>query len=80
MDDFSPLQAYKVRAYNKQVNSDNDASEVDILGHLRTSWVIWDNSEILLMSLEHSDSFPMHFRPFSAHWEIRRRTDGQTLL
>ena len=36
----------------EQVHSDNDASELEILGHFGT---IWDNSEDFMMSLEHLD-------------------------
>ena len=46
----------------KQVRSDNDASEVGILGQLGT---FWDNSEDFLTSLDLLDGFPSHFRPFS---------------
>ena len=46
----------------EQVRSDNDASELDILGHLGT---LCDNSEDFLTSSEHLDCFPCHFRPFS---------------
>ena len=42
----------------KKVTSDNDASEVDTLGHFGT---FWDNSEDFLTSLEHLDCFPSHF-------------------
>ena len=48
---------------DKQVRSDNDASEVgiwDILGHFGT---FWDNSEDFLTSLDLLDG---HFRPFSS--------------
>ena len=80
---------------SKQVHSDNNASEVDILGHFGTFWDIlghlgtfWDNSEDFLTSLDHFDYFPSHFRPFSSiigsfkktrEGRTDRRTDGQTL-
>ena len=50
----------------KQVHSDNDASEVDfgtswdilLLGHFGT---FWDNLEYFSMSFKHLDCFLMHF-------------------
>ena len=36
---------------------------LDILGHFGT---FWDNSEDFLMSLDHLDCFPSHYRPFSS--------------
>ena len=63
----------------KQVRSDNDASEVDILGHFRT---FWDNLEDFMTSPEQLDRFPSHFRPFSPIIGSLTDgpTDGQTLL
>ena len=58
----------------KQVRSDNDASELDILGHIGT---FWENLEDFLMGLEHLDSFPSHF---SHNLRTHRRMDGQILL
>ena len=65
----------------KQVHSDNDASEVDILGHLGASWDILGHFGILFD--EFGVCFPMHFRPFShLVWKKKNalRTDGQNLL
>ena len=45
----------------KLVRLDNDASELDILGHFRT---FWDNSDDLLTSLEHLDCFLVIFDHF----------------
>ena len=45
-------------AERKNKSSDNDASEMDILGHFET---YWDNSK---NCLKHIDCFPSHFRPF----------------
>ena len=60
----------------KQVHSENNASEVDILGHLGT---FWDNSEAFLTSLEHLDCFPSHFRPFSPIiGSLKKMRDGRT--
>ena len=56
----------------KQVHSDSDVSEVDILGHFGTFLDIQrhfgtlrDNLEDFTTSLEHLARFPSHFRPFS---------------
>ena len=56
----------------KQVHSDTNASEVDILGHfgkfkdiLGHFGILWDNLEDFMTSLEHIDRFPSHFGPFS---------------
>ena len=71
----------------KQVNLDNDASEVDILGHVGT---FWDNSENFMMWLKHLNSFPSHFGLFSPIFgsldnkkhvpdgPMDQRTDGRT--
>ena len=50
---------------NKQVRSDNDASEVGILGHF---WDILGHFGTIRKnsSLDHLDCFPSHFRPFSS--------------
>ena len=51
----------------EQVHSDNDASEVDILGHFET---FWDNSEDILTCLEFLTVFPVisdNFHSLSAH-------------
>ena len=59
-----------------QVLSDNDASEVDILGHLGTFW------DILGHFGSHFDEFGA-FRLFSQSFPtifVDGRTDGQTLL
>ena len=50
------------RNIREQVRSDNDASELEILGYFET---FWDKSEDFLTSLDHWDCFPSHFRPFS---------------
>ena len=42
---------------NNQVHSDNNASEVDSLGH---SGTFWDNSEDVMMSLERLNCFPVN--------------------
>ena len=60
----------------EQVHSDNDVSEVDILGHFGTFWY---NSEDFLTSLDHLDCFPSHFRPFSSIISSFKKTrDGPT--
>ena len=73
---------------SKQVSSDNDATEVDILGHLVTFQTFWDIME-QFGSLERTDRFLGHFRPFSSiisslkrkrYGRMDGRTDGQTLL
>ena len=71
----------------KQVRSDNDASEVGILGHFGTFWdnlghfcTFWDNSEDFLTNWERSDCFPSHFRLFSPIISLlkKRVPDGPT--
>ena len=52
---------------------DNDASELEILGHFET---LWDNSEDFLTSVEHF--FPSHFRPFSLIIGLLKKTDQRT--
>ena len=51
----------------------------DVLGHIGT---LWDDSEDILLSLEHLDCFPSRFRPFSPIiGSLKKnafRTDGQT--
>ena len=48
--------------FYEQVRSDNDASELDNMGHFGT---FWDNSEEFLTNLEHLECFPIPLRPFS---------------
>ena len=55
----------------KQVHSDNDASEVDF-------GTFWDNSEYFLMSWENLDSFPMYFRPFLSLIGPLKKKHGRT--
>ena len=73
---------------SKQVSSDNDATEVGILGHLVTFQTFWDIMG-QFRSLERLDRFLGHFRPFSSiisslkrkrYGRMDGRTDGQTLL
>ena len=71
--------SHKLRTLKKQVRSDNDASEVDISGHLGHLGTFWDNSENFLKSLEHLDCFPSHFRPFSfIISSLKKMRDGRT--
>ena len=65
----------KRRKKRKQVHSENDASEVDILGHFG---IFWDNSETFLTSLEHLDCLPSHFRPFVPVIGPLKKTDDRT--
>ena len=73
----------------KQVRSDNDASELEILGHLGTFFDILGHIETIRKTCRRVfkplDCFPSHFRPFSPIiGSLKKtrsgRTDGQTLL
>ena len=81
--DSPPTWPWKVRPLENRL--DNDATELNILGHFLT---LWDTLvEDFTKSWEHLDYFSSHFRPFSPitgslknkeYKPTEQRTDGQT--